>query len=459
MRTVTVPAGRRPPLVPRRVLALAGDDRLVEQIRRGSEAAFEVAFERHSAPILSFCRHMLGSREEAEDAVQHTFAAAYRSLLDDGRDIALKPWLYAIARNRCLSVLRARREQPSEELEPQTAGLQEQVQQRAELQDLLRDLRDLPGEQREALLLAELGDLSHTEIAGVLDCEVARVKALVFRARSGLMQRREARELPCLEVREQLANLRGGSLRRSELKHHLRECDGCRAFREEVRRQRQLIGLVLPVLPSAGLKGGVLGAIGFGGGSAGGGAAIAGSVGSSVVAKLAVAGVIVGGGTVVGTAALEKDGADRPQAAPPAAQPASSAATPERRTTAQTQRERRSARRGAGERRRAGGGAWERRGGRRGSARGDDQLNAAPVGRPKPPKGGNAKGHTKPPAAVKKPKKPKRVKAKRPPPKAPPAAKPPKPQRPPAAIPPPAPTDDVSKPRRQRDEGIEALED
>src|SRR3954467_6928784 len=217
MRTVTVTAGQAGPPLPKRLLALAGDDRLVEQIRRGNEAAFAVAFERHSGPILSFCRHMLGSQEEAEDAVQHTFAAAYSNLLEDEREIRLKPWLYAIARNRCLSLLRARREKASDELEIETAGLQDQVQSRAELRELLRDLGDLPDEQREALLLAELGDLPHAEIAGVLDCEVARVKALVFRARSGLMERRDARDTPCAEIREQLANLRGGSLRRSEI--------------------------------------------------------------------------------------------------------------------------------------------------------------------------------------------------------------------------------------------------
>src|SRR5215208_1946437 len=98
----------------KRLLALAGDERLVQQIRRGNELAFEVAFERHGSGILAFCRHMLGSREEAEDAVQHTFAAAYRDLQRDEREINLKPWLYTIARNRCLSMLRARREEPSE---------------------------------------------------------------------------------------------------------------------------------------------------------------------------------------------------------------------------------------------------------------------------------------------------------------------------------------------------------
>ena len=84
---------------------------------------------------------MLGSREEAEDVVQHTFAAAYRDLQRSGeRSIALKAWLYTIARNRCVSVLRARREQAAELHDVPTEGLSEQVEQRAELRELLADV-------------------------------------------------------------------------------------------------------------------------------------------------------------------------------------------------------------------------------------------------------------------------------------------------------------------------------
>ena len=310
----------------KRLLALAGDERLVEQIRRGNELAFEIVFERHGAPILGFCRHMLGSREEAEDAVQHTFAAAFHDLQRGGeRQITLKPWLYTIARNRCLSLLRARREQPAEIEEIPTEGLAEQVERRADLRDLLGDLRELPEEQRAALLLAEAADLSHAEVAGVLGCEVARVKGLVFRARSGLIERREAREAPCADIREQLANLRGGSLRRSELRHHLRHCTGCSDYREQIRRQRQMLAAALPVAPTMGLKSSVLSAAGIGGGAAGGGAAAAagggaagvaaaggggvalgGSLGSAAVAKVALVAVLAGSGAVAGEAAVER---------------------------------------------------------------------------------------------------------------------------------------------------------
>ena len=314
----------------KRLLALAGDERLVQQIRRGSELAFEVAFERHGSGILAFCRHMLGSREEAEDAVQHTFAAAFRDLQRGGeRQITLKPWLYTIARNRCLSVLRARREQTAELVELPTEGLHEQVARRSELRELLSDLRELPEEQRAALLLAEAADLSHAEVAGVLGCEVARVKALVFRARSGLIERRDARETPCAEIREQLANLRGGSLRRSELRHHLRHCPGCADYREQVSQQRQMLAVALPVVPTLGLKSSVLSAAGLGGGGAGGAAAAAGggaaaagggalsSLASAGIAKIAVVGLLAGGGLVAGGAAIER--AVAPDDAPPAA--------------------------------------------------------------------------------------------------------------------------------------------
>jgi RNA polymerase sigma factor (sigma-70 family) len=311
----------------KRLLALGGDDRLVEQMRRGNELAFEVTFERHGAVILGFCRHMLGSAEEAEDAVQHTFASAWRDLQSgDERKIALKPWLFTIARNRCLSMLRSRRE--AHELpELAGAGLSDEVERRAELRELLRDIAELPEEQREALLLSEAGDLAHSEVAGVLGCEVPHVKSLVFRARSSLIARREARATPCVVIREQLANLRGPALRRNDLRLHLADCPGCRAYRDEIQRQRELLAAALPVTPSGGLELSVLAAAGIGGGGAaaagigGGGAAAAGVGsafglgGSTLVAKVALVGVMAGSGVMAGKVLVE-DGAMPPQRAP-----------------------------------------------------------------------------------------------------------------------------------------------
>ena len=311
----------RPPKglhVPARLLRVASDERLVALVRDGSESAFEAMYERHHRGILAFCRHMLGSAHEAEDAVQHTFLAAYRDLLASEKPIVLRPWLYAIARNRSLSILRARRERPAsdeEALEVATEGLGAQVQRRQDLRELLADLERLPLEQRGALVLAELGDLSHDEIAEVIGVGKGKVKALVFQARESLAAGREARETPCAEVREELATARGAALRRAPLRRHLDECAGCRSFRAEVKRQRRAMAAILPVIPTAGLKAGALPWI-AGGGAAGGGLAggaaaggvaaggmaatgggglLAGATVAKLLALLAVAGVTAGG--------------------------------------------------------------------------------------------------------------------------------------------------------------------
>ena len=283
----------------RRLLTALGDDRLVDQIRRGNEVAFEVVYDRHHRGILAFCRHMLGSRDEAEDAVQQTFTSAYTDLQSNDREIRLKAWLYTIARNRCLSTLRARREQPAELDDQPTAGLTEAVQHRADLRDLLDDMRELPEEQREALVLFEVADLSQAEVARVIGVEPMKVKALVFQARSALIEKREARAIPCAEIREQLATATGGALRRGPLRRHLKVCDGCSEFRDQVRAQRSALALVLPVVPTVGLKEGVLAAVGFGGGAGGAGIASGGAAGGAMgAAALGGSTAATGGGGV-----------------------------------------------------------------------------------------------------------------------------------------------------------------
>jgi RNA polymerase sigma factor (sigma-70 family) len=332
-----VDARRRGPRVPARLLRLASDERLVDALRGGSEPAFEVMYTRHHRGVLSFCRHMLGSVEEAEDAVQHTFLAAYRDLLRSDKPIQLRPWLYAIARNRCLSVLRARRERATDEpVEPSTEHLSHEVERRHDLRALLGDLSRLAPDQRAALVLAELGDMSHDEIGAVLGCPKEKVKALVFQARSSLIASRTARETSCVEIREQLANLRGGSLRRNTLRRHLRDCPGCREYRDQVLAQRSELALILPVVPTLGLKATVLGAAGVTA-AAGGGAA-------SVVATAVIAVCVAGGGTAAVDIARDDEGKrpavrePRPARVVPAAAAAPVTVTVERRAAPKTRR-------------------------------------------------------------------------------------------------------------------------
>jgi RNA polymerase sigma factor (sigma-70 family) len=307
------------PARPRRFVRSDPDERLVSLVRAGQTAAFEELYDRYTPGLLSYCRHLLGSLDEAEDAVQHTFLAAHRALLRDDREIHLKAWLYAIARNRCLSMLRARRERVGfdDEIEalPSTAGLAVEVEQREDLRDLLGDLQRLPEDQRSALVLSELGAHSHDEIGEVLGVKKAKVKALVFQARESLAAARTARETPCGEIREELATARGGALRRGNLRRHLEACAGCRAFRDDVAHQRAAFSVLLPVVPSLALKQAVLGgaAITAGGGAAvAGGAAMtaggaaAGAGGKAATAKLLTVVVAAGGASGGGYVAIHE---------------------------------------------------------------------------------------------------------------------------------------------------------
>ncbi len=88
------------------LLRLQGDERLVAMTRRGHPGAFDALVHRYQARLHSFCRHMLGSTEDAEDVLQEVFASAYNAMLADDRPINVRPWLYRIARNRSLNHLR-----------------------------------------------------------------------------------------------------------------------------------------------------------------------------------------------------------------------------------------------------------------------------------------------------------------------------------------------------------------
>src|SRR6478609_3073141 len=248
--------------MPRRLDQL-NDSRLAARVRAGDEAAFEVLYDRHHRSLLSFCRHMLGNAEDGEDALQQTFLRAHGALRSGQLPETVQPWLYAIARNRCKTILAARRPAAVsvEDFEPSFDGLADGVALRADLRELVADLGRLPEDQRAALVLFELGGMSQAEIASSIGVPAGKVKALVFQARTELMAERDARSTPCATIREELAVARGGALRRGPLRRHLNHCEPCQAYRTAVANQRAGFALILPVAPAIGLKAGVLAAI------------------------------------------------------------------------------------------------------------------------------------------------------------------------------------------------------
>ena len=285
-------------------LRRTSDEHLVARVRAGDAAAFEALYDRHHASLLAFCRHMVGSREDGEDALQQTFVRAHGALVAGRLPDAVRPWLYAIARNRCRTLLAARRAAavPIDEHDAAFDGLADDVRRRADLRQLVTDLAQLPDDQREALVLSELGDLTHPEIATAIGCSAGKVKALVFQARTALIAERDARGLPCEEIRGQLDVARGGALRRGPLRRHLRQCDPCRAYSVAVVNQRAGFAWILPVAPTAGLKAAVL--AGAGASGTGGTVAAAAAVCEAVSAGSAT----TGGGAMAGAGGLAVKG-------------------------------------------------------------------------------------------------------------------------------------------------------
>jgi RNA polymerase sigma factor (sigma-70 family) len=303
-------AGRSP------LLRLQSDERLVALIRRGHHGAFEALVQRYQARLLAFCRHMLSSQEDAEDVLQEVFAAAFNAICADERPINARPWLYRIARNRCLNHLR--RPQPagqdSMDIFERDGGTTtaDTVHKREEFRHIVADVQELPETQRTALLLREIDALSYDQIAMAMDTTVPSVKSLLVRARVSLGESAEARLLTCDEVRLELGQVEEGLIKTTApVRRHLKHCERCRTFRSELRRTTRALAAIYPVGALFFLKklslaklgiGGAAGGAAATGGAAAGGAGLAGTAATAAGGLTASSAVSAGVSTIAAKA-------------------------------------------------------------------------------------------------------------------------------------------------------------
>jgi len=105
---------------PRVALRVLSDEHLARIATAGSQAAFAVIFERHHQALHRYCHSILANSHDAADALQITMIKALRALSGETREITLKPWLYRIAHNESISLLRARRPAAPPSLTPAT---------------------------------------------------------------------------------------------------------------------------------------------------------------------------------------------------------------------------------------------------------------------------------------------------------------------------------------------------
>ena len=288
------------------LLRLQTDERLIALIRRGNHHAFEALVARYQPRLLSFCRHMLGSKEDAEDVLQEVFAAAFNAILSDERAINVRPWLYRIARNRSLNHLR--RVQPigvdsmDIHFSEQGTSTADKVHKREDFRMLIQDVQGLPETQRTALLLREIDALSYEQIAEAMETTVPSVKSLLVRARVSLAEAAEARQMSCDVVRLELGEVAEGLRRMSPpVRRHVKMCDRCGAFRKQLRETNKALAAVFPIGPLVLMKKFALVHLGIGGAS--GSATAAGGVAGGAAAGSAVGAGAAGGGLLAGSAA------------------------------------------------------------------------------------------------------------------------------------------------------------
>src|ERR1700727_1894328 len=155
------------------LLRLQSDERLVAFTRRGNTTAFETLVGRYESRLLAFCRHLLGSREDAEDVFQEVMTAAFNAILADDRPINVRPWLYRIARNRSLNHLRRAQAIGGDSMDhpPSQHGATtaDKVHEREEFRTLVGDIQELPETQRTALVLREMDAMSYEQIAEAME--------------------------------------------------------------------------------------------------------------------------------------------------------------------------------------------------------------------------------------------------------------------------------------------------
>ncbi|HEX3976364.1 MAG TPA: sigma-70 family RNA polymerase sigma factor [Solirubrobacteraceae bacterium] len=306
------------------LLRLQSDERLISLLRRGNTTAFEVLFSRYESRLMAFCRHLLGSREDAEDVLQEVMTAAFNAILADDRPINVRPWLYRIARNRSLNHLRRAQaigvDSMDHHLSENGATTADKVHEREEFRLLVGDIQELPETQKTALVLREMDALSYEQIAEAMETTVPSVKSLLVRARVSLAEAAEARLLSCDQVRIELAEIAEGLQRRPTplVRRHLRSCKRCSTFRTELKKTNRALAALLPVGPmamfhkllflhlghSAASGSTATAAAASGAGAAGAGAAGAGAGAAGAGAGAAVAGTAVAGGAAAGSSGL-----------------------------------------------------------------------------------------------------------------------------------------------------------
>jgi RNA polymerase sigma factor (sigma-70 family) len=283
---------------------LQPDRRLARRAAAGEMDAFEAIFERHHQDLYRYCLSILRDPDDAQDALQNTIAAAMRSLPGERRQIELRPWLFRVAHNSAISIVRARRRHDELDLaERPDPVASDHLEARQRLRQLLVDLDSLSEQRRAALTMRELSGLSFKQIGSALQISAQAARQAVYEARVDLRELEGGRAMNCERVCELVSAGDRRALRGKAIRAHLRECERCQDFRNAIDRRSADLAVLAPPLPpllAAGLLKGSLGAA-----AGGAGAGIGTGFGVSLTLKAAAS---VAAATAIGVGVADYSG-------------------------------------------------------------------------------------------------------------------------------------------------------
>lgn len=165
----------------------AQDARLLARVLDGDHEAFNQIMRNHEDRVFSVCLRIMGSREQALDAVQETFLTAFRKAGQFKGNSALGTWIYRIAVNTCYDLLRKQKRKAAdpipEHLDPADHSAEDAMDSAALRPELQRALAALPEDFRSAVVLADIEGLGLNQVAEIVGAPVGTVKSRVFRGR------------------------------------------------------------------------------------------------------------------------------------------------------------------------------------------------------------------------------------------------------------------------------------
>ena len=174
------------------------DQQLMVRIQQGDRRAIEYLIERYQRPLFNFAYRFLNDADAAADICQHTFIQLFTHIHELHADDGLRPWLFRVARHRCLDEIRRQRTTPFSQFAPDgdtdgpspleqfadTTPLPADIVEREDLQQILSEaIAALPAKYREVVSLRYVADLSFAEIGEVLGIPEATAKTQFHRAK------------------------------------------------------------------------------------------------------------------------------------------------------------------------------------------------------------------------------------------------------------------------------------